>query len=97
MHKIAYNDCYGIFSLSKKAIDWLNDKYPDFDDFLFENRHDHRLIECIETLGSAVNGVVSNIKIKEIEGRVYRIEEYDGLEKVIEPNDEDWIIINKTK
>lgn len=95
MNKIAYNNCYGIFSLSIKAINWIRENYPEFNDFEFKERHNPVLIKCIETLGPEVNGVVSNIEIKTIDGRVYRIDEYDGLETVVEPNDEEWIIINK--
>lgn len=94
-NKVAYNDCYGIFLPSTKAFNWLLEHNPLFNDYNFLNRHDPLLIKCIETLGSDINSTVSDIKIAEIEGRVYRIEEYDGKEKVIEPDDLDWIVINK--
>ena len=93
MYKIVYNDCYGGFGLSKKAIMWLEEKYPDF----FDNkccRHDPRLIECIETLGKDANASYANLKIEEINGKIYRIEEYDGKETILEPEDLDWIEIN---
>ena len=93
MNKVAYNDCYGIFSLSREAIDWIKDNYPDYDNWYFVNRHDPRLIDCIETLGEKVNDKYSDIKIAEIKGDTYRIEESDGLEVVQEPRDLDWIKI----
>ena len=94
MNKVAYNDCYGVFELSKEAKDWLKEHYPNYSDKYYSIRHDPRLIECIETLGDKVNETYSLIKIHEIKGNKYRINNYDGMETIIEPNDLNWIIIN---
>ena len=95
MHKVVINTCFGIFSLSREAEDWLNTNYnikPS--EYLDLARHDPRLIECVETLGSEANGLFSNLKIVEIKGRIYKIDNYDGKEQIIEPDDINWIIIN---
>lgn len=54
-------------------------------------RHDPRLIACVEALGPAANGGHAQLEIETLKGRRYRIEEYDGLESVREPCDDDWI------
>jgi hypothetical protein len=49
------------------------------------SRDDPHLIQCIETLGEAVNGHYSDIKIVEIPSDVdWIIGEYDGMEWVAE-------------
>ena len=85
--KIVINTCYGGFTLSKEAYDFLGLDYDDReydyeDDF---NRDDPRLIECVELLGGAAAGNFAKLKIVEIPDDVkWRIEEYDGKEKVVE-------------
>ena len=56
-------------------------------------RHDPMLVQVVEELGRDASGRYSNLMIKEIAGDRYRIEEYDGWEKVVEPADLDWIVI----
>lgn len=93
MPKIVYNNCYGNFGLSKEAVKWLKTNYPEvFNEQL--QRHDPRLVECVETLKEKANTQYSELEIAEIEGRLYRIEDYDGKETIVEPDDLDWIIIN---
>ena len=57
-------------------------------------RHDVDLIRCIEALGEKASSPYSNLKIAEISGRAYRIDEYDGWETIVEPDDYNWIIID---
>lgn len=57
------------------------------------NRHHRDLVAVVELLGSRASGSCSKLKIKTIQGNLYRIEEYDGYETVVTPQDEDWIII----
>lgn len=97
MHRVVINTCYGSFALSKKAIDWIAEREPDF----FERydideipRHNPLLVQCVEELDWEADGRFSELMIVEIKGNAYRIEEYDGMERVIEPEDEKWIIIN---
>lgn len=57
-------------------------------------RHDPDLIRVIEELGSPAGSPYSDLKIAEISGRAYRIDEYDGWETIAEPDDYNWIIID---
>ena len=99
MNKVVFNNTYGGFELSKKAVDWLrahgvsendiagylNDAFP---------RHDPLLVQLVEELGKeASQSLYSNLQITEIDGDIYRIEEYDGKETVVTPENEDWLII----
>lgn len=93
MHKIAYNDCYGGFGLSRAAILWLGshgiyDKYPGIEELNDLPRHEPLLIRCIEELGEDVNdGKCNKIRIAEIDSDMYYIENYDGKEYIITPKD----------
>lgn len=121
-HKVVYNDCYGGYSLSDKAIEWLsehgsertkkfiaqkrleanektiNDSSKIFyvmdavESFL--QRHDPDLVAVVEALGKEVNGTFSDLAIGEIDGDKYYIEEYDGREDIITPDDICWIVIS---
>lgn len=105
MNKVVYNACYGGFSLSEEAANWLLEHGSDkitkgdfstrFNMFYYKGeRHDKLLIECVETLGSKLaSGYCANLQIAVINGNKYRIDEYDGNETVIESNEEDWITI----
>lgn len=71
-------------------------KYPDkkFGYHCWDiERHDPDLVRCVETLGSAANGQCADLKLVELNGNRYRIEEYDGCEDVYEPEDEKYITI----
>lgn len=83
MNKVAYNTCYGGFSLSQEALALLykagveqvkQDVYltdPSIEFYYVENsisRHDPRLIDVIEKLGSAASGMCARLSIKEIDG-----------------------------
>lgn len=57
-------------------------------------RHDPDLIRVIEALGKKAGSPYSDLKIAEISGRAYRIDEYDGWETISEPDDYNWIIID---
>lgn len=104
MNKVVYNNCYGGFGLSEKAILWLNEKYGleykkyKYGIYLKEDlkRHDSRLVECVETLGSDVaSGEYAKLRVETINSKVYRIDEYDGSESVITPDsDFNWVNIN---
>ena len=56
-------------------------------------RHDPELVKTVEDLGCEVNGSSALLKIKEIKGDRYVINEYDGCERVVEPDDINWIIV----
>ena len=121
-HKIVYNDCYGGYTLSDKAIEWLSEhgsdktkrfiaqkrleanektKYDSSKIFYvmdalryFLKRHDPDLVAVVEALGKEVNGTFSNLAIEEIDGDMYNIEEYDGKETVVTPDDIGWTVIS---
>jgi hypothetical protein len=81
--KIVINKCYGGFSLSREAEDYLNIKsYGEGRDI---KRNDPKLIECIEKLGDNANGSCAELEIIEIPDNIdWQIEEYDGMEWVAE-------------
>lgn len=56
-------------------------------------RHDTELVKTVEDLGSEANGSHAHLKIKELKGNRYVIDEYDGHERVVEPGDINWIIV----
>ena len=56
-------------------------------------RHDPELVKTVEDLGCEANGSCALLKIKEIKGDRYIINEYDGCERVVEPDDINWIIV----
>ena len=121
-HKIVYNNCYGGYAFSDKAIEWLSEHGSDKTkrfiaqkrleanektkndstkifyvmDALryFLKRHDPDLVAAVEALGKEVNGTFSDLAIEEIDGDVYNIEEYDGKETVVTPDDIGWTVIS---
>lgn len=60
----------------------------------FLKRHDQDLIAVVEALGKEVNGTLSDLAIAEIDGDMYDIEEYDGKETVVTPEDICWTVIS---
>ena len=56
-------------------------------------RHDPDLVRCVETLGYEANGELADLKVRELKGNRYRINDYDGSEEVYEPGDEEYITI----
>jgi hypothetical protein len=96
MAKVVYNGCYGGFSLSQLAADLLakrkgwdeSDNRPDLP------RHDHDLIAVVEALGcETASGDYAALAIFELpDGERYRIDEYDGSERVMTPEDYEWIL-----
>ena len=121
-HKVVYNDCYGGYSLSAKAIDWLsehgsertkkfivkkrleaNEKTINDSTKIFYvmdavrsflKRHDPDLVAVVEALDKEVNGTFSNLAFEEIDGDMYYIDEYDGKETVVTPDDLCWTVIS---
>lgn len=98
MRKVVINKCYGGFSISDEAVEWINKKYPgktvheysfrwtarsDDDD---DRRDDHRLIDVVESLGDAANGDHAELCIVKLPKRVDRwyVDENDGYETVHE-------------
>lgn len=56
------------------------------------DRHDPDLVRVVEELGSEkASNRYSRLAIYETESPMYRIEEYDGSESVITPDNQDWV------
>ena len=113
MTKVAYNGCFGGFSLSRAAIlrareisgdpkwggahikgdVWDDGKPVDQDYGHIDDvpRHDPVLIQVIEELGEMANGSCASLCIENVpEGTQYRIDEYDGNERVMTRDDYEW-------
>lgn len=56
-------------------------------------RHDPILVDIVEELKDEANGECSNLVVEEISTPMYRIEDYDGMESIHTPEDNDWIVI----
>jgi hypothetical protein len=56
-------------------------------------RHNPFLVQVVDELGSEASGDCSNLKIAELSGNKYIIDEYDGFESVSEPDDINWIMV----
>lgn len=92
--KIVVNTCYGGFSLSQEAKDFLMEKYGAKCNEV--DRNDPRLVDCVETLGGSVaGGGFAVLGIIEIPDDVeWEIDEYDGVEWVAEKH-RTWVYKSK--
>ena len=88
--KVVINNCYGGFSLSEagiarylelKGMEWPNAGFYDRN----IARDDAALVQVVQELGDAANGLCADLKIVEIpDGVNWDIGEYDGNEWVAE-------------
>jgi len=93
INKVVINDSYGGYGLSEEAKARLKELGQEYGEYRIP-RHDPILIRVIEELGlDRASGNHAQLKIVEIVGRTYRIEEYDGMEGVVTPNIEEWTVI----
>lgn len=93
-YKVVYSPCYGGFGLSPKAKKLLRARgvvLGDDDDPPIE-RHNPHLVAVVEELGgvAASGPFTPRLEIQEV-GGVYRIDECGGHERVIEPDDYEWM------
>jgi len=51
------------------------------------DRHDPRVVQVVEEFGDKASGSFAKLKIAIVYGNRYRIDEYDGRESVVEPDD----------
>lgn len=93
--KVVYNNCYGYFALSNDAIHWLSTHGVTTDIYgLNLVRHHSLLVECVEALGDKASGLYSKLQVMQLQGNKYRIDEYDGKERVVEPNEAEWTTVD---
>lgn len=104
--KVVYNACFGGFGLSKDAVRmakkiagpdsrWQSvDENYGYIDIEGIERHDPVLVEVVEKMGDAASGSYAELTIAEIEGQMYRIDEYDGNESVQTPEGIDWVQVD---
>ena len=94
MVKIVYNACYGGFSLSEKAIArYIELSGVSAEDFYDRDvaRNDPILAQVVEELGREADGDCAKLEIYEIAaGTKYYLDEYDGMEHIIEFDDFLW-------
>lgn len=83
--KIVVNKCFGGYSLSKEAYEFLGLEWDEFG-YKFENdRTNKDLIRCVEALGDKANGRFADLEIVEVPENIdFYIDEYDGIETVHE-------------
>jgi hypothetical protein len=86
--KIVINDCFGGFGLSDEAfaryLELTNQKAEDISVYEIP-RNDPALIQVVEEMGKAVNGLCAKLKVVEIpDGVKWTISEYDGNEHIAE-------------
>lgn len=102
--KVVYNACYGGFNLSKLALERLAELgCPGASDALQHSfcgcycfdipRHDPLLVQVVEELGDEASGQCARLRIEEIEGDRYLIDDYDGRETIQTSIDADWIYV----
>ena len=91
MTKIVYNDCYGGFCLSAKAIARYKELGGSYECDRHIPRNDSLLVQVVEELGKDANGACASLEIRDLApGTKYRIDEYDGNENVVTIDEEDW-------
>jgi len=88
--KVVKNSCYGGFSLSEEAYNYLDLPWDGYG-YDFNNHRDNpKLVEVVETLGTKASGTCANLVIVEIPDDVeWFIDEDDGWETIRE-NHKTW-------
>jgi len=83
--KVVKNSCYGGFSLSEEAYNYLDLPWDGYGYDFNNHRDDPKLVEAVEALGTKASGTCANLVIVEIPDDVeWFIDEYDGWETVRE-------------
>ena len=64
-------------------------------DWFEDMRHHKDLVAVVEALGNDANGRSAKLAIEKVYGNQYRIDQYDGAERVVTPEDDvHWIVID---
>ena len=95
--KVVCNERYGGFSLSNEAVQWLAEHGIETETYSDLPRHHPMLVKCVEELGDMANGNYAAIAIVALRGNKYRIDEYDGMERVVEPNEAEWTVVDPSE
>ena len=74
-------------SLSVEDRQYLNSAHINMSEL---ERHDKDLIEVVEQLGAAASSRYAKLEVEEIEGNKYQVNEYDGSESIITPDEQTW-------
>jgi hypothetical protein len=51
------------------------------------------LVEVVEKLGEEANGRYADLRVIVLQGNKYKIDEYDGNESVLYPENMDWVTV----
>jgi len=90
--KVVYHSGHGGFYLSPKLRAECTrlgfDVPAEYDGEVDVSRHDPRFVAAVENLKPR------NFRVATLKGNKYRIDEYEGAESVIEPEDYDWITVD---
>ena len=85
--KVVINSCFGGFSLSKKAYEFLGLEWDGYG-YAYNSidlRTARELVECVETLGKEASGTFAQLKVIDIpDDANYQIKENDGRERIEE-------------
>ena len=97
-------DAWDVATFDKDFGKSFNNYGPEHDDHYVSGyisteedypRHDPELVKTVEDLGREANGSHAHLRIKELRGSRYIIDEYDGYERVVEPDDIKWITVEE--
>lgn len=91
MKEVVLNKCYGGFSLSKEAYEYLGLEWDGYGFAYSEyaKRADPKLVECIKTLGERADGCFSKLRIVDVPDDIDLescTSDYDGIETIEEPH-----------
>lgn len=91
--KVVINRCFGGFSLSKEAYEYLGLKWDEYG-YLYNTKYEIKddkdranldLVHCVEELGEKANGWFANLKVVDVPDDIkWYIDNYDGSESVCE-------------
>lgn len=87
-HKVVINSSYGAFHFTEEMFAWMAKEGVERNS-CYEYRavrHNPLLIRCVEECND-----VGDLIVVELVGNKYFIDEYDGAESVVEPEDIRWI------
>lgn len=95
--EVVYNNGFGGFGLSTEAkilYGAKTGKLLTWDDGV--DRHDPNLVEVVKELGERASKRTACLAVVKIEGGEYRVDEYDGAERIVTPQMESWTSVLTT-